>query len=141
MARKLTQKEKSYIYWRARGYTQDACMYKAGYKVKNRNVASALASKMENKVKIGEAIELEKVSIFDKNSITDEFVLGALRKIATNGKQEANKVRSLELLGKYLQMFKETSINIHNANVISQEERNILSRYGVTTCDNNTPSC
>lgn len=68
-------------------------------------IASSYGCQLEKKLNIAEAIDKEKLNIFDKNCITVDYVLGNLKQLAENSKNEADKIRATELLGKYLAMF------------------------------------
>ena len=104
MTKKLNKRQLTYCYWRARDFSQEESRLKAGYKAKG-TAARSLGSRLEKNVNVIVQIEKEKVNIFDRQMITEEYVLEGLRKIAENGQQEANKVAAFQLLGKYLAMF------------------------------------
>lgn len=117
--RKLTKREEAFIYWRARGNTLYESLLKADYKCKSRALFDSWGSQLESKLKIKEAIEQERLRIFDKSMITEEYVLEGLKNIAENGKQEANKVMAFQLLGRHLAMFTDKS---EVKQTITQEE-------------------
>ena len=99
MDRKLNKRQLAYCYWRARGSTQEQGIRKAGYTAKGK-VVRALGARLETNENIKSQIETEKANIFDKNMITEEYILEGIKKIAETGKLEANKLRAWELLAK-----------------------------------------
>jgi len=103
---KLNKRELAYCYWRARDNTMEEAMPKAGYKCRGDN-ARSWGSRLEKKPNIQEEIQKEKLNIFDKSCITVEYVLGNLKHLAEVARNEADKIRATELLGKYLAMFTE----------------------------------
>lgn len=122
---KLNKKELAFIYWRARGYSLVDSVIKAGYKAKSKLIASSYGCQLEKKISIKEAIQVEKLNIFDKSCITAEFVLGNLKVLAVSAKAESDKIRSNELLGKYLALWVDKSIN-ENTNT---EKKEVLDSY------------
>ncbi len=105
MAKKLNQRETAFIHWRAQGESLVDSVIKAGYKAKSKLVASSYGCQLEKKLSIIQAIQQEKLNIFDRNCITVEYVLGNLKHLAEVARNEADKIRATELLGKYLAMF------------------------------------
>lgn len=73
--------------------------------------ATSTGSRLESNANIKERIEHEIANIFDKNIITNEYILENLNSIAINGENESNRLRAIELLGKHLAMFTD---NINN---------------------------
>lgn len=103
--KKFSKKEQAFIYWRARGDSLVDSVLKAGYKAKSKLIASSLGCQLEKKLNIAEAIDKERLNIFDKSMITEEYVLKNLRILGETSKNEADRIRANELLGKYLAMF------------------------------------
>jgi len=134
MARKLNKRQLAYCYYRARNYTIEESMKKAGYKGIGE-VARAVGSRLETNDNIKIQIETERANVFDKSKITDEYILEGLNKIAKEGKQEANKVRAWELLGKYLAMFTdktEHSGTIEHTQAEKEEYNRLRNRINDT---------
>ena len=84
-------------------------MQKSGYICKGIS-ARTTGVNLEKNTYIQEKIEQERLTIFDKSKITEEYILEGLSKIALEGTQEANRVRSWELLGKYKAMFTDKTV-------------------------------
>ena len=98
-------------------------MFKSGYKPQTANCARAIGSEMEAKPNITKQIEDERLNIFDKAKVTEEYVLEGLNKIAINSKQDANRLRALELLGKYKAMFTDkTEVSGHVTHSKEEED-------------------
>ena len=125
MVNKFNKRELAFIYWRARGENLVNSVIKAGYKAKTRLVASSYGWKLEKKVDILEAIQREKVNIFDKSMVTEEYVLNNLKQLAETSHNEADKIRANELLGKYLAMFTDKT---ENTNIDKQDNQFSLER-------------
>jgi phage terminase small subunit len=123
---RLNQRELAFVYNRARGKNLKESVYAAGYKAKSDNIASSYGVQLEAKLKIQKAIEKERLNIFNKECITTEYVLERLKEVADSGKVEANKIRALELLGKYLALFKS---DIKSEDT-EQRVLNIIKLYG-----------
>ena len=68
---------------------------------------------------------------FDKAKITPEYVLAGLNKEAQEAQTASDRIKALELLGKYLAMFTEKQII--DAKVLSQEEQTRLNQYLTVT--------
>ena len=63
---------------------------------------------------------------FRLSKITPEYVLSRLDNIANTARNASDKNRSLELLGRYLALFKDSQINF---NTIPDEEKKLLDEY------------
>ena len=107
MARTLTDKQLKYIELRGKGYTPTKSIMEA-YKPKNKLVASVMGNRLEKLDKIKLAINEDMLKNFTKEGISESFVLQGLKEIAINGRQESNRVRSYELLGKSLKLWIDT---------------------------------
>ncbi|MBC8484999.1 MAG: terminase small subunit [Bacteroidetes bacterium] len=116
---RVSKRKKAFIYYKARGYNNADSIIKAGYKVKNRMSAYALGFKYAQKVEIKKLIETEKVKVYEKNRVTEDYIIDLLDDIARNGKVEANRVRATELLGKTKAMFTD---KLESKTTISMEE-------------------
>ena len=103
--RKIVKKQRAFIYYKARGYNNTDSVIKAGYKFKTREFAAKHGYNLLQKQDIVSAIDKEKLDIFDTSMITEEYILSGLREIAKNSKQDANKIRCYELLGKAKSLF------------------------------------
>ena len=130
---KLCKRRKAFVYYKARGFSNVEAIKKAGYKPKDDFIASQMGSKLLQKVNVQIAIEEEKLNIFDKNMITEEYILNGLNKIAQEGRQEANRVRAWELLGKSLALFTEKVINKGDSTITlkTQQLYNKLKERGI----------
>ena len=136
MARKLNQRQLTYCYYRAREHTIEESMIKAGYKGIGE-VARAVGSRLETNANIQIQIETERANVFDKSKITDEYILKGLSEIAKNGKQEANRVRAWELLGKTLAMFTERT-EIKGDMTLSPTQEKKIEEYITNRLNGNT---
>ena len=126
--KKLTKRQSTYCYYRARGHTIEDSVYKAGYKVK-KEYARNLGSQMEMKLNITNTIQEERLNIFDKSKVTTELILEHLHTLATQGKTEATRLRALELLGKHKAMFVDSQhIQIDEA---TKHDKELFTRYGI----------
>ncbi len=129
---KLNKRQLTYCYWRARSNTIEESMVKAGFTCKGAS-ARSWGSQLEDKLNIKERIEQERLNIFNKAMITEEYVLKGLKDIAEQGKQEANKVMAFQLLGKYLAMFTDKT---ENKTTITEERKaellGFVTRLGIT---------
>lgn len=104
MARKLNKRQLAYCYYRARDNTIEQSMSKSGYTCKGGS-ARATGSQLEDNPNIQHRIEHERLNIFDKTMITEEYVLNNLKTLAEESKWPGDRIRANELLGKYLAMF------------------------------------
>jgi phage terminase small subunit len=118
----LNKRQEAYCYWRARAFSMEESMPKAGYRCRGVS-ARNVGSKLEENVYIRERIERERLTIFDKNSITEEYILEGLKKIAEQGEQEANRVRAFELLGKTRAMFTDKQLQVKDISSQERQER------------------
>lgn len=76
---------------------------RAGY---NQKTASVIGNENLRKPYIKQAIEERLQKNVQKNDITVELVLGGIKEIAfKQNAKETDRLRALELLGKYLKMF------------------------------------
>lgn len=64
---------------------------------------------------------------FDKSKITAEYVLAGLEKELSTALKPADRLKALELLGKYLAMF--TDKQQVKAEILNKEEQDTLNRY------------
>ena len=110
MDRKLNKRQLAYCYWRARDKSIEEAMIKSGYTCRGGS-ARATGSQLEDNLNILSQIEKDRLNIFDRKCITEEYVLEKLRNLAENSHCDSDKIRATELLGKYLAMFTER-INI-----------------------------
>ena len=99
MARKLNKRQLAYCYYRARGYTIEQSMSKAGYTCVGGS-ARATGSQLEQNPNIKSRIEYERLNIFDMNKINLEYLVEKASKIITDGEYEANKLRAIEIVAK-----------------------------------------
>ena len=77
---------------------------RAGYSVRT---AKQQGSRLLTYVDVQEEIALLEATQQKVDQVNREFVIAGLRDLALNAKTESNRVRSYELLGKYLRMFVE----------------------------------
>lgn len=117
----LTKKQETYCYYRARGENPTQSVLKS-YDTKSDNMASVLGNRLEKKDKIEKGIQKERDKIFSKSKITEEYILEQLDKIASSSRRDADKVRALELLGKFLAMFKERQDITHRESILSEDQ-------------------
>ena len=138
MARKLNKRQATYCYYRARDYTIEESLSKAGYKIRGAN-ARSLGSHMETKDNIRQYIDKERLNIFDKSKITEEYILEGLRTLSRDANHDSDKIRSFELLGKYLALWKDVSNSKVDMNVSDERRKEIeglIARYrgvGIST--------
>ena len=105
-------------------------MSKSGYTCKGAS-ARSWGSQLERKLNIEEQIQKEHLNIFDKSMITEEYVLKNLRKLAENSRNEADRIRANELLGKYLAMFTDKTMDVPMNKQDNQFSLDRLSRIKV----------
>ena len=77
---------------------------RSGYSVRT---AKQQGSRLLTKVDVQEEISLLEAAQQEADHVDRSFVLAGLRDLALNASTESNRVRSYELLGKYLRMFVE----------------------------------
>ena len=77
---------------------------RAGYSVRT---AKQQGSRLLTYVDVQEEIARLETELQKVDWVNREFVIAGLRDLALNAKTESNRVRSYELLGKYLRMFVE----------------------------------
>ena len=123
----MNKRQQAFVYFRARGYNLIDSIYKAGYKPRSRMIASVYGSKLEAKGNIKEAVEQERVNIFDKATITDEYVLDLINNIAKNGKSEANRLKASELLARYRSMLTDRQ-EIRQDLTVSDTDKALIDR-------------
>lgn len=126
MSRKLNKRQLAYCYWRARDKTIEEAIIKAGYICVGGN-ARSVGSHLEDNSNIQERIEYERLNIFDRSMITEEYILEGLNKLALSAQNESVRTRAFELLGKYKAMF--TDKQLVDATIITKEEQAILNKY------------
>ena len=102
--RKLNKRELAYCSWRARDNSMEVSMVKAGYTCKGAS-ARSWGSQLETRLNIQAQIQKNRLNIFDKKLITEEYVLESLKNLAETSVHESDRIRAIELLGKYLSMF------------------------------------
>ena len=129
---KLNKREKLYVKYRAAGKSKVDSVKLAGYRFTKDNDCSAYGCQLEEKHKITKAIEYETLNKFDIKKITASYVLDLLDKIATTGVKEANRLRAVELLGKYRELALFTdNLKITNSDEDTQFRINRLMNIGV----------
>lgn len=121
----LTAKEKRYIYFRARNYPHIDCIEKAGYCASSRVNAYNMSQEMEKKPFIYEQIVKERLSLAERNLNLEQFVIDGLTEIAERSKQDANKARAYELLGKTKAMFTEKLETTGTMKVTTNQEKEV----------------
>ena len=126
--RKIVKKQRAFIYYKARGYNNTDSVIKAGYKFKTRELAAKHGYNLLQKQDIVSAIDKEKLDIFDTSMITEEYILSGLREIAKNSKQDANKIRCYELLGKAKSLFVDRQEVTSDITVQQIEQENTYLR-------------
>lgn len=104
--KRLSKKEKGFIYNKIRGLSHCNAVLQAGYNCKDKYSASRYGVELMTKLYIIEAIEQGKLTYYDVSNITKEFVLKGLEDLATNSKSEAIKKSALEALARCLGMEK-----------------------------------
>jgi phage terminase small subunit len=77
---------------------------RAGYSVRT---AKQQGSRLLTKVDVQSEIAALEAAQVEADQVDRQFVIAGLRELALNAKTESNRVRSYELLGKYLRMFVE----------------------------------
>lgn len=90
--------------------------YKDVYDPANDNVAAACSSRLLSKDKIQKALE-ERVQ-----NITPEWVLSEIQSVGKEATRPSDKLRALELLGKYHALFKDTSQNLNLQGLLTADD-------------------
>lgn len=91
----------------------------------NYNYKRVLAARYLTDKDVIEEVK-KRVALFDKNVITPEYVLAGLFKIANDIRHKDN-IRALELMGKYLAMYVDKTVNQHED--ITPQDKDILHKY------------
>ena len=132
---KFTMKQESFIYHRARNHTLKDSIFKAGYKFRTDDEAMSYGSTLESQLRIKEAINKEKLKVFDKNNITEEWIIEKLVKFTdekTIGIKPTDRLKALELLGKWRALYtdkvKGEGFNNIQVNVIGMKDNDIRKR-------------
>jgi len=126
MANKLNKRQQAYCYYRARDYTIEQAMSKAGYTCKG-DIARSVGSHLEQNSNITQEIERERLNIFDVKKIDLEYLTEKANEIAQNSKQDANKLRALEILAKLKGLWVDKAqIDTHE---VANEEESMLEEY------------
>jgi len=111
----------------------EEAMEKSGYTCRGLSARNT-GVKLEKNAYIRERIEEERLTIFDKSMITEEYVLNNLRDLAENARYESDRIRANELLGKYLAMFTDKVKSEGSLLITKEDERevqDIVTRMGV----------
>ena len=122
---KFTTKQKLFIkhYILTNNATESAI--KAGYSNKAASVAGYRLLKTDKICSEIERLTKEAGKLLE---ITVEEIVHELRKISKEASSTSDKIRSLELLGKYLGMWKEQSVNVAVfSDMVGQELVNTLT--------------
>jgi len=106
---KLTDQQRNFcLLYVKNGFDQSAAAMQAGYSEKN---ASSIASKLLNKVQVKAEIDRLCGQIEEKVTVEAAEIIQGLRKIAfapqSDRVNNSDRLRALELLGKYLALFSE----------------------------------
>jgi phage terminase small subunit len=136
MDRKLNKRQLTYCYYRARDFTIEQAMEKAGFTGKG-NTARAVGSRLETNANIKERIECEVANIFDVSKIDLEYLVNKANEIAQNSLQDTNKLRAIEILAKLKGLWIDKQQV--DASIITQEEEGILSKYITNRVSSLTP--
>lgn len=102
----------------------------AGFPAKNRNVACVSAHKLLKLPEIKARIELERNNIIKEGSSSPEKVLEELTCLAYGDAPALQKLKALELLGKYHKMFSEktpTNMKLKNLVKLPLEKMKLLT--------------
>ena len=78
----------------------------AGYSAK---AARGQGARLLAKADVRRHIEQTRAHIAEDNKLTAETVIDALRELSVNAEKESDRIRALELLGKYLALFTDRS--------------------------------
>ena len=106
--RKLTPKQRRFVKYYLETDNATQAVIKAGYDLGGKhgtddikNVAHAIGTENLQKPAIQEAIDKAMI----RQKITPEYVLSGISKLAETSERDGDKIRSYELLGKYLKLF------------------------------------
>lgn len=106
--RKLTPKQRRFVKYYLETDNATQAVIKAGYDLGSKhggddpnNTARAIGSENLAKPAIQQAINKAMI----KQKITPEYVLSGISKLAESAERDGDKIRSYELLGKYLKLF------------------------------------
>lgn len=106
--RKLTLKERRFVHEvvKTRNQTEAAARV---YDVKNRKVANIIGAKNMAKASIREAVEAS----YKREDMTEDWVLKRLKMEAETAFEAASRVKSVQLVGEHLNMFKSNTPQIN----------------------------
>jgi len=106
--RKLTPKQRRFVKYYLETDNATKAVIKAGYDLGGKHggdspeqTAAAIGYENLNKPYIREAIDNALV----RQKITPEYVLSGISKLAEGSEKDSDRIRSYELLGKYLKLF------------------------------------
>ena len=106
--RKLTPKQRRFVKYYLETDNATKAVIKAGYDLGGKhggndpdNTARAIGSENLAKPAIRQAIDNAMI----RQKITPEYVLSGISKLAESAERDGDKIRSYELLGKYLKLF------------------------------------
>ncbi len=106
--RKLTPKQRRFVKYYLETDNATKAVIKAGYDLGGKHgtdkpeaVAQAIGSENLSKPLIQQAINNAMI----RQKITPEYVLSGISKLAESAERDGDKIRSYELLGKYLKLF------------------------------------
>lgn len=96
--------------------------YRDVYLTEDEGVSRACASRLLTNENIQKALA-ELV-----NKITPEYVLSLISSIAMDGKRDSDRLRAMELLGKYHALFKDTTQNLNIHAITSDDLEGLRKR-------------
>lgn len=106
--RKLTPKQRRFVKYYLETDNATQAVIKAGYNLGEKhgtddikNVAHAIGTENLQKPAIQQAINNAMI----RQKITPEYVLSGISKLAETSERDGDRIRSYELLGKYLKLF------------------------------------
>jgi phage terminase small subunit len=106
--RKLTPKQRRFVKYYLESDNATQAVIKAGYDLGGKHgtntpelTAAAIGSENLTKPNIIEAIDNAMI----RQKITPEYVLSGISKLAEGSEKDSDRIRSYELLGKYLKLF------------------------------------
>lgn len=113
----LNDKQKAFCREYVKDFNATQAAVRSGYSEKTAN---RIASRMLSKVDIQKYIEQLKQELTKDTKVTVEWIAEQLTDIAIQSERDSDRIKALELLGKYKAMFTEKSKVEHSGQMMIQ---------------------